>query len=341
MHLAKKLEDRRRESAALNNLGLIHGHRGDRDRALQYLEQALKLATDIDCKPVAIHAENDMVAVVYYERGDYGKAIEHLDRAFAAAIEFGYQQFAGVIMANIGELYVRQGDNLRALGCCERALQIATRLGDRMGVLDSVARIGVICAAEGRHHAAHDLFDRAIAVSRSVNDRWFLCASLSNKAELYAAQGVPDRAATLAQKAVELGSDAGNREYELKSRLLLARLEVILGRTTSAQAIVRLNELLTGCATDSERAAVYYALWLLDNDRDDSRRAASVLYSKLYDTAPNVEYRQRYESLTGDPLPEPRILSSLTQSGEVVRVDLDALVKEAELASGEALVEAG
>jgi tetratricopeptide (TPR) repeat protein len=193
----------------------------------------------------------------------------------------------------------------------------------------------MICAAEGRHREAHNLFDRAIAVSRSVNDRWWLCESLANKAELYAAQGVPDRAATLAQEALEHASEAGNREFELKSLLLLARLEVILGRTTSAQAIARLDALLADCSSDAERAEIHYALWLMDSGRDDSRHAASSLYRKLYDTAPQVEYRRRYESLTGDRLPEPRLLVRLTESVEVESVDLDTLVEEAELAVSE------
>jgi class 3 adenylate cyclase/tetratricopeptide (TPR) repeat protein len=336
MRLAERLDDQASKSAALENLGLIHWHQGEHDRALEYLARARSIAADIDYKRGVIHANNDLAGFLA-ERGDYAKAVERLDEAFAVASEIGYQQQVGVIVANAGELCARQGDYPRALACSERALQIAARLGDWTGVLDAVGRIGTICAAEGRHSEAHRLFDRAIAMSRAVNDRWFLCESLRDKAELFAGEGRPDEANTCAQEALAVAREAGNDDIELAARLLLARLEVTLGLREPREAISALEALLGECSGRAESAAVHYCIWRLDEKREQSRGIAADLYRRLYDRAPHIEYRRRYEKLTGERLPDPRLRTQVAETVEHEVVDLESLVQEAETLTGQAI----
>jgi len=336
MRLAEKLEDQASKSAALENLGLVHWHRGEHDRALEHLGQARDIAAEIDYKRGVIHVNNDMAGVLA-ERGDYAEAIERLDEAFEVASEIGYQQQVGVIVGNAGELCARQGDYPRALACSERALRIAARLGDWTGILDAVGRIGTICAAEGRHSEAHALFDRAIAMSRAVDDRWVLCESLLDKAELYAGEDRPDEAKTFAQEALAVAVEAGNGAIELGARLLLARTEVALGLKDTGEAISALQTLLDDSSGRAEHeAAVHYCMWLLDGTREQSRSVAADLYRSLYEGAPHVEYRRRYETLTGDRLPDPRLRTQVAETVESEVIDLETLVREAETLTGQA-----
>jgi hypothetical protein len=189
----------------------------------------------------------------------------------------------------------------------------------------------MVCAAEGHHAEAHRLFDRAIAVSRANNDRWSLCESLLDKARLCAETESPSEAEPLVREALAVAGDAKNLEIEFKARLLLAELEVGLGLKDREDAIRGLEVLVAECSEDWQRAAVHYTIWLLEPDRRRSIRVAASLYKRLYTSAPDAEYSRRYERLTGKRLPRPATLSRIRETVQIESVDLESLIKEAEL----------
>jgi hypothetical protein len=107
-------------------------------------------------------------------------------------------------------------------------------------------------------------------------------------------------------------------------------LDVRLGIKDTGEAIAILEELLGDRSVDAERAAVHYCIWLLDPERDESRSIASDLYRALYESAPNVEYWRRYETLTGERLPQPEVRTQVAETMEHIAVDLESVFQEAE-----------
>jgi hypothetical protein len=86
---------------------------------------------------------------------------------------------------------------------------------------------------------------------------------------------------------------------------------VALDQLETRAGLEKLELLLAEAAADHERAAVHYEMWRLDKQPEDRRRHTAELYSRLYANTPNRVYRQRYQELTGQTLPDPPPLPEL------------------------------
>jgi class 3 adenylate cyclase/tetratricopeptide (TPR) repeat protein len=327
MQLADELGDNAAKSSAAETMGLIWWHRGDHERSLEQFHRALALAGEIDFKRGLIHANNDL-AGLYADLGDLRRSVECLNDAFSVATEIGYQHAAAVIIDNVGELRRELGEYEQALACYARALRIARQLGDWTGIERFAGHIGLVCAAVGDTDEAERLFDRAVAVGRTLNDRWLLGFYLLNSAELAFAQGRYAEAEEILAEAHEIASEIEDRETELRARLLLTRLRVTLGSIGRDAAIAALLSLDAG-RDERQRAEINYTIWLIDGSREASRRLAARQYGELYRLAPKLEYRSRYEELTGEVLAEPGALPPLADSVASEPVDLKVLVEQA------------
>ncbi|KAA3658337.1 MAG: hypothetical protein DWQ04_25430 [Chloroflexi bacterium] len=82
-------------------------------------------------------------------------------------------------------------------------------------------------------------------------------------------------------------------------------LDYRLGVMDGETSVLAYQRLLPTLADESERAAVHYEIWLLDGSQDANWETAVRLYSQLYSQSPQYEFRQRYQTLTGNDLPAP------------------------------------
>jgi len=101
----------------------------------------------------------------------------------------------------------------------------------------------------------------------------------------------------------------------------------VLEKLNAVEAITELSALLTTWHDDAEQVAVHYEIWRIDPTQEDARQKAALVYGELYSRTPNIEYRQRYEELTGAKLPEPPALPPLPESIMGEPVDLTALLR--------------
>ena len=85
---------------------------------------------------------------------------------------------------------------------------------------------------------------------------------------------------------------------------------------------------------DAEQAAIRYEAWRLDREQESHRRQAADLYKALFAQTPSAEYRQRYEELTGERLPDPPPLPPLPEAVTRRPADLGALLAQVDLLIG-------
>ena len=78
---------------------------------------------------------------------------------------------------------------------------------------------------------------------------------------------------------------------------------------------------------------MHYTLWSIDGSQEDSRRTAARLYGDLYGSTPHIEYRRRYEKLTGELLVEPPPLPLVAEGVASDPVDIDTVIEQAEVVS--------
>lgn len=333
--LAGEIGDQVGLSAAIENIGLVYWYQGNYAQARTQLQLALDVATTSGYQRGMILAGNDL-AGVYWEQGDYVQSVTHLQQALVVATEIGDLRGMGMIMSNAGEIYRQQGDYTGALACYEQGLYIVTKLGDQSIILNNLSNIASLYIAHERYKDAERLYKLAIALGRGLNIPRFLCEDLFRQADLYSRQHCYAEAQAVNREALDIATQFERKDIQFQASLLSVCLQVALGQIDRSAAVEKLMALLDNWPEDSEQAAIHYELWRLDNERAASHRTAADLYRDLYGRTPNIEYRRRYETLTGKTLPDPPTLPKLPEVVPRESINLDNL-----LAQVEALIEEG
>ena len=329
LELATAAGDLAGMSVALDHLGLVRSYTGDGAAALRLLQRSLQAATEAGNRRGVIHAANNLGGL-YASRGDHVRALGCFEQALVVAQEIGYRQMAGVIVGNVGELCRERGEYEQATGCFAHALRIAVELGDWTSVANRIASLAATAAAMGDVRGAEHRYRRAIRLARTLDAPHFLCEWLHGLAQLLAATGRLEEAEASNQEALAVAGRHGERDIEVRARLLSLRLGVDLHRLPAQEARQQVRLLEHASTHTPDRAAALEALAQLEPAQTGTRAAAAALYRELHERAPNVEYRQAYRRLTGETLPPGPPLPPLSGVATRGPVDVDGLLRQVE-----------
>jgi hypothetical protein len=145
-----------------------------------------------------------------------------------------------------------------------------------------------------------------------------LCASQQHHIE----------AQTLFEESLSVARQIYRKDVQFQAQLWLIRLSVSLQQSSVPAAMRELESLLQEWPDVAEQAAIQYEIWRLDQTQEARRQRVTALYHDLYTHTPHIEYRQRYEELTGEHLPDPPALPELPAIVTQDPVDLEALLAE-------------
>jgi CHAT domain-containing protein/tetratricopeptide (TPR) repeat protein len=119
--------DQRRESVALNNIGMGWVARGRFDEALPYFERVL--AMDRLRDELTYGASLNNAAMCYARLGDFDHALPLHKRAIAAQETRSNRLYLAQAVGELGNTYMQRGDAAAALPYLERALSVARAAG--------------------------------------------------------------------------------------------------------------------------------------------------------------------------------------------------------------------
>lgn len=328
--IATKAGDLAGMSIAFDHLGLVCAYTGDSAGGVDLLQRSLQAATEAGDRRGVIHAANNL-GMLYAAHGDHVRTLACFEQALTVAQEIGYRQMAAVIIGNIGEPYLERGGYEQATTCFAHALRIAVELGDWTSVANRVASLAATAAALGDLRSAEHRFTLAIRLVRTLDASHFLLSEwLHALAQLLLSAGRPGEAEPLNDEALTVAVRHGERDMELRARLLSLRLQVALGHMEPSEATKELGVLEHAWTGVPERAAVLDAMVEFCPAQAGARAAAAALYRELYERAPNVEYRRAFERLTGTTLALGPPLPPVPAAATVGSVDVDDLLHQVE-----------
>ena len=327
--LATEAGDQAAMSVALDHLGLVSAYTGDPAKALDLLRRSLTVATAAGDRRTVVHAANNLCGL-YASQGEHLKALDCISTALRVATEIGYRQMAGVATGNLGELYRECGDHERATACFADALRIAVELGDWTSVANRVATLAATAADLGDAEEAERRYTLAIRLARTLEAPHYLCEWLHGLAQLLGSAGRPGEAERHNEEALAIATRHGEREVELRARLLRLRLQAEQGVLPGPAAAREAIALETAWPDPPARAAILDTAVQLDPALDDARAAAAALYRDLYERGPNPQYRQALERLTGATLPPAPPLPPVPGAALEARPDVGALLRRIE-----------
>jgi len=246
------------------------------------------------------------------------------------ALEIGYQLSVSVNIGNMGTVYLEQGDDANAGACYAYNLYLSMQLGDLFGVSFALWYIAMAAMNQRRYREAGRLLARAATLARSLDIPYELSAYLLTHAELYATQENYAEAQPLNDEALKIAEEMGFDDILFKTRVLAIRLAVLLGQTLLAAGCEALEALLTPALDERQRALIHYTLAQLDPGQEAHRLQAVDLYRQLYVTSSEIEFKRRYQALTGETLPDPPPLPPLPEIVTRQQFDIEQLIRQAD-----------
>lgn len=108
----------------LYSMGLAYEFQGDLLKAINYYQKALKIATDLNNKEMAITC-NDQIGDVYSAQGNYASALEYLMQSLKYYIEIGDKEAVCFIYEKISRLKCNQRNYQGAIEYCQKILTVS------------------------------------------------------------------------------------------------------------------------------------------------------------------------------------------------------------------------
>lgn len=331
LQIVTELGDPSAMHKAIGNIGTVYHRQGELIKALEHHNRKLQMASELGDRP-GISIATGSIGNIYYGQGDYFKALEYYGQLLQVAVEIGYRR--GICEANgsIGNLYYRQGEYPQALACYLQMLQIALDLGVQQLEAIALANMAEIYTLQERLEEANKVYILAIQLCRKVNFLRILSGALYDYAALKFRQEHYREALFLNTEAFQLATQIRFKDIEFKTQVLGIILQTRLDQNNSRinNAISELEEMLSKWTGEEQQAALHYEIWKLAKTEEQHCRMSAELYRTLYPKTPNLEYRQRYEELTGETLAAPPALPLLPELQIQTKLELEPLLARLE-----------
>ncbi len=205
--------DRAGEAVVLINIGLVYAELGESQKALGYYNQALPILRAVGNRASEAATLNN-IGRVYSVLGENQKALDYYNQTLPLTRTVGDRSGEARTLNNIGRVYDNSGEKKKALDYYNQALPILRAVGDRLGEGNTINNIGGVYDDLGEKQKALDYYNQALAILRAVGDRSGEGTTLSNIGGVYDNLGEKQKALDYYNQALPILRAVGNRLVE-------------------------------------------------------------------------------------------------------------------------------
>ena len=227
--VAQVAEQHQDEGTLLNNIGAVYDSLGERQKALDYYEQALPIREAVgDRRGVAQTLNN--IGRVYDSLGERQKALNYYEQALPIREAVGDKAGTAVTLNNIGLVYDNMGEWQKALYIYEQTLPFMEAAGDRAGTAVTLNNIGLVYDNLGERQRALSYYEQALPIREALGDRAGESVTRYNIARIYQAEAQIAEAVAQMRRVVVL-SEAVRSPYLERFSRELADMEAELANS--------------------------------------------------------------------------------------------------------------
>ncbi|AFY56143.1 tetratricopeptide repeat protein [Rivularia sp. PCC 7116] len=298
------------QAVLLYSIGNTYSNLGEKQKALNYYNQALPLAREIKDKFAEASILNN-VAVIHDDLGDKHQAFKVYNQALLLSRKIDDKGGEATNLNNIGGIYNHLGDKQQALKFYKQALIIIQEInGDKRWEAGSLNNIGQIYDSLGDKQQALEYYKQALTISEEIADKNGQAITLNNIAAVYSSLGKKRQALTYYEKVLPLLETLGYRREKAIALHNIGSIHLDLG--DKQQALKLLNQALLlsrEVENQSGEAATLNAIGEIYNLLGDNQQAL-----KFYNQA--LVLRRKVEDKSGEAVTLNNIGSVYSYSGE-------------------------
>ncbi|MFX0064544.1 MAG: tetratricopeptide repeat protein [Candidatus Hermodarchaeota archaeon] len=223
-----------------NIKGILYGHKGELDTALDYYQRSLALREMIG-NPQDIAGSLNNIAIIYSSKGDLDTALDYYQRSLALHKTIGNSQDIAGSLLNIGLIYRSKGELDTALDYLHQSLALKKTSGNLQEIAGSLLNIGLIYSSKGDLDTALDYLHQSLGLHKTIGNPQDIALSLEAIGEIFHSKGELDTALDYLQRSLGLREAIGN---DIETSLhLFSLILLVLDQQDQSQAQTYLNQL--------------------------------------------------------------------------------------------------
>lgn len=207
LNLARREADQERICLCLGLLSTIARFAGNNQQAIQYCQEGLTLARQVDNQAEANPLLCPLLlnlGTTFCEQGDYEQAERYLQEGLARTRQTGNRALLCSQLVNSAQVAFYQGDHTRAEAYTSEAVEVARQIGYLYALATAVGNLGAMIAERGQYDEAEIYQQEALQLGRQLENPVTTCITLGNLGDLALKQGHTDRAEEYLQEALAL-----------------------------------------------------------------------------------------------------------------------------------------
>ncbi len=170
LKLAQKINNRRWESQAFNDIGISKYRLGQLDSALHYYDLSLKLRTKIKDPSLLVSSISKM-GVIHQEMGNYNQALEYQFKALALLDTYQNPKYLAMTLNNIAIVYEKLKNYPKTINYLIKAIQIHQQNGDEYFLGKCYANLASVYKKTGELAKSDDYLRKALAIFIKFGDK--------------------------------------------------------------------------------------------------------------------------------------------------------------------------
>ena len=184
LKIAKSIDYKTGIAKCLNSSGIIFRSQGNISKAIACYQSALIIAEEIKDKELIVKSLINM-SVLYNGEGNYEKAKEGYEKALKLLDEQNDPYLRTVCYHNIGSIFKLQGNYVLALDYQQKSLKIAEDQNDKIGILNCLIDISAIFLAQSNYNSALTTIQKALKIAEALNIEKKIMLCLESTGNIY------------------------------------------------------------------------------------------------------------------------------------------------------------
>ena len=299
IEIAKKINFKKGERAATNEIAIVYINTGDYEKALKVLEKTVALAFEIND---SISAAKALVNTgnVYNRLSNYTLSLDYYQRALKIFQALKNEFASAVVFNHIGTIYMDYKEPKLSEQYFLKAMKIRTEINDEQGIAETSANLGFLFFKLKENTKAKEYLFKALMLSLKINDQRYLAKILMSIGRVFNRENNYDSAIHYLERAKKICVEFNDQPEFVKSLINLSF--VYLDQQNYQKAKSFLTEALPIALTIKENESlrnIYNALSEAEEGLGNYKIALT--YQKLYkaytDTIFNTESSQQLSDL--------------------------------------------
>jgi tetratricopeptide (TPR) repeat protein len=236
LELGKKLNAFEVIASSYVDLGLVLGAAGERKRAVENIEKALKIAIDNSYVDIALRAYNNIAVELPAEEAQ--RRLECYEKGLELAKKAGHIQSSAWLGTNLAPEYFGMGNVDKARTMAEESDALNMKTGNLFNLSNSRLMLGALYHAWGEWNKGEQYLKEALSISLRINNTQQVANSYGFLGWFYYDRGEYVQAKEYFEKMLQVEKETGKTLEQISDSQWVAMNYIALGEIDKARTLI-------------------------------------------------------------------------------------------------------